>query len=210
MYSPLNETVLSDEYLRTWRLTFVIRHPALAWPSMYRAMVKISILGMKDDDGIKGASMTNMSLRWTRMLYDWCMEQPGDPTTPLIMDANDVIHTPESVMRFCEPAGLDSGSMQFKWGSKVEEKRSQKLVNGTMEGDKGQEDIYKKAAAIMLYTLEDSSGIVKNKALANIDVSAEATKWKAEFGEEMGGFIEKAVRDLMPDYKYLKVRRVTA
>ncbi|KAJ5647095.1 hypothetical protein N7490_003467 [Penicillium lividum] len=210
MYSPSNETVLSDEYLRTWRLAFVIRHPALAWPSMYRAMVKISALGMIDDDGIKGASLTNMSLRWTRMLYDWCMEQPDVPATPLIVDANDVIHSPDSVMRFCELAGLDSGSMQFEWGSRVEEKRSQKWANGAMEGDKCQEDMHKKAAAIMLSTLEDSSGIVKDKAPANIDVSAEATKWKAEFGEEMGGFIEKAVRDSMPDYEYLKARRVTA
>ena len=31
-FSANNQTVLPDEYLRTWRLAFLIRHPALAWP----------------------------------------------------------------------------------------------------------------------------------------------------------------------------------
>lgn len=73
-YSSSNETILSDEYLRSWQFAFIIRHPALAWPSMYRALTKISGEGLMDDDGVKGTSLTNMSFRWTRMLYDWCME----------------------------------------------------------------------------------------------------------------------------------------
>jgi hypothetical protein len=43
----------------------------------------------------------------------------------------------------------------------------------------------------------------------SIDIDAEAAKWKVEFGEEIAQMIEKAVRDSMPDYEYLKARRIT-
>lgn len=36
---PLNQTVLPDEYLLKFRATFLIRHPALVFPSYYRAHI---------------------------------------------------------------------------------------------------------------------------------------------------------------------------
>ena len=113
-YSPSNKTIMSNEYLRSWQMAFIIRHPALAWPSIYRAMIKIAAEGFLDEDGIKGSSETNMSLRWSRMLYDWCMEQPDLPTPPPVIDAHDLIHNPEVVLRLCEQTGLDK-DVQFEW-----------------------------------------------------------------------------------------------
>lgn len=204
-FSANNQTVLPDEYLRTWQLAFIIRHPALAWPSMYRAMLKISKLGILDDDGVKGASLTNMTLRWTRKLFDWCLEQPDEPTVPLVVDAHDVIHNPESVVRFCEAAGLDTDAIRFDWSDEDGGKGSEtaKRSNGLMDSD-----MHQKASRIMLSTLEASKGIVKDKAPATVDIKAEAEKWREEFGSEVAGLIEKAVWDAMPDYEYLKERRV--
>lgn len=71
-----------------------------------------------DDDGVKGTSLTNMSFRWTRMLYDWCMEQPDVPSSPVVIDAHDLIHSPEIVLNFCEQTGLDKSLLQFEWNSK--------------------------------------------------------------------------------------------
>ena len=42
--SPLNKTLLPDSFLKTWLPTFLIRHPALTFPSQYRAMIDIKAL----------------------------------------------------------------------------------------------------------------------------------------------------------------------
>jgi hypothetical protein len=210
-FSPHNDTILPDQYLRTWKLAFIIRHPALAWPSLYRAMLKISQAGYMDEDGIKGMSLSNMSFKWTRRLFDWAMEQPDVPTQPLVIDANDVVHNPAAVVRFCELAGLDTASMQFEWGGNgaVEKKSDLWTVdrNGTA-GDATELERQKNAAAIMLSTIEGSTGILKDKAPSDVDVDAEIGKWKVEFGEEAAALLEKATRDAMDDYEYLKERRI--
>jgi hypothetical protein len=197
-FSSKNATVLPDEYLRSWQMAFVIRHPALAWPSLYRAMNKMSSVGFIDEDAINGATATSLTLRWTRMLYEWCLEQPDVPTEPLVLDAYDVINKPEAVQKFCERVGLDPSEVQFEWDDKAAEAALTKLS----ERDRA-------AQSIMLSTLHASKGVVKDKTPANIDIAAEAEKWKAEFGEEVAQIIEKAVWDSMPDYEYLKARRVT-
>ncbi|KAK4148672.1 hypothetical protein C8A00DRAFT_47526 [Chaetomidium leptoderma] len=199
-FSPHNQTWLPDEYLRTWRLAFIIRHPALAFPSLYRALVKLTKLGALNEDGMKGAGMANMSLGWTRKLFDWSLEQSGGKTVPLVIDGNDVILNPGAVVRFCEAAGLDTGALQFDWTGESDKKKEP--TPGTWAG------VDEQAARVMLSTLEASKGIVKDKAPATVDIKAEADKWRAEFGDEAAGAIEKAVLDAMPDYEYLKERRV--
>lgn len=208
-YSPSNETILSDEYLRSWQLAFIIRHPALAWPSLYRAMTKIAAQGFMDEDGVKGSSLTNMSLRWTRLLYDWCMEQPDVPTPPPVIDAHDLIHSPEVVLKLCEQTGLDKSVLQFEWTDKDAEKKSNHWATSSPDASVDEQEMHRRAASIMLSSLEGSTGVLKDKAPTNIDIKAEAEKWKGEFGEEVARLIEKAVWDAMPDYEYLKARRIT-
>lgn len=207
-YSKSNETLVSDEYLRSWQMAFIIRHPALAWPSMYRSLKKIAAEGFMDEDGIKGSSLTNMSFRWTRMLYDWCLEQPDVPTPPPVVDAHDLIHSPDVVLQLCDRTGLDKECLQFEWKGD-DHKKSQNWASADEVANAGELDMHRRAATIMLSTLESSKGLVKEKAPENIDIAAEAAKWKAEFGEGMAGLIEKAVWDSMPDYEYLKARRFT-
>lgn len=208
-YSPANETILSDEYMRSWQFAFIIRHPALSWPSMYRAMLKIANEGYMDEDGIKGSSLTNMTMCWSRMLYDWCLDQPDVSVPPPVVDAHDLIHNPEIVFKLCQQTGLDQSVLQFEWGGKDEKKKSESWASSEPGVDQQQRDMHRRAASIMLSTLEDSKGIVKDKAPTSIDIDAEAAKWKVEFGEEVAQLIEKCVRDSMPDYEYLKARRIT-
>ncbi|KAK4236053.1 hypothetical protein C8A03DRAFT_17271 [Achaetomium macrosporum] len=204
-WSPNNRTVLSDEYLRTWQMAFLIRHPALAFPSLYRAMMKMTKEGIMTEDGARGANpRSTLTLKWTRMLFDWCCEQTQqlsngqkEAAMPLLLDAHDIIHNPSVVLRFCEAAGLDKNAVQFEWNA--EEKKID-----------WNNDFGAKSQAIMLSTLQNSTGIVKDKAPAVIDVKAEAEKWKEEFGPEVGGMIEQAVLDAMPDYEYLREKRVRA
>ncbi|KAJ5473545.1 hypothetical protein N7475_003111 [Penicillium sp. IBT 31633x] len=194
-FSPNNKTILPDEYLRTWQLAFIIRHPALAWPSMYRAMQKLSKTGFIDEDGVKGVSIMNMSLEWTRKLFDWCLEQPDESVTPLVIDANDVIHNPGAVTKFCEKFGLDTACMQFEWDD------AKSAGNAELEKQKEQNSIF-------LSTLQESTGVLKDKAPASVDIDTEVAKWRVEFGDEIAQMLEKATRDSMPDYEYLKANRV--
>jgi hypothetical protein len=68
---PLNESVLPDEFLLRRRPCFLIRHPALAFPSYYRVMLAF----MNGDQEKLEAMMNDLAetctLRWTRNLYDW-------------------------------------------------------------------------------------------------------------------------------------------
>lgn len=199
-------TFLPDEYLRTWQMAFTIRHPALTYPSLYRALKKAGEGGFVDEDGIRGASLSNMTLRWTRAMYDWCMHQPGMPA-PLVIDAHDLIHTPEVMLKVCDHTGLDKASLQFEW-SKDGKKKSDHWV----EIDKSNPELvenHRRAASIMLSTLEASTGLMKDKTPAQVDIAAESAKWEDEFGKEFAELIETAVQDSMEDYEYLKARRLT-
>ncbi|KAK5655191.1 hypothetical protein OQA88_6090 [Cercophora sp. LCS_1] len=202
-FSPNNKTVLPDEYLRTWKFAFLIRHPALAWPSMYRAMQKVSKLGFFDDDGVNGALVANMTWKWTRHLYDWCTEYSSEsPNGPLILDAHDIIHNQDIVLRFCELTGLDKSAVQFEW-------EGDKLPKSVPEDSTSKyADLEVKAAHIMISTLKESKGIIKDRTPAAVDIAAEVEKWKAEFGLNGAALLEKTVRESMSDYEYLRERRL--
>lgn len=207
-FSSKNKTVLSDEYLRTWKPAFIIRHPALAWPSMYRAMIKMRDSGIIEDEDVKGASITNMSFHWTRELFEWYLEQADASVAPLVIDAHQVIHDRAAVAKFSELAGLDPASLRFEWDS-----NTNKSDNWAPTGNGENAEVVakqRKSASIMASTLEGSSGIEKAKAPESVDIDVEVGKWKVEFGEEAAQTLEKATRDAMPDYEYLKSKRVTA
>lgn len=62
--SGANETCLPDEFLKTWKPTFLIRHPALAFPSALRTSI--------DNEGLEAARAQKqihkleMTLHWSR------------------------------------------------------------------------------------------------------------------------------------------------
>ncbi|KAF7594342.1 hypothetical protein BBP40_009577 [Aspergillus hancockii] len=211
-YSPNNETVFSDEYLRTWRLAFIIRHPALVFPSFYRAMLKMVAINVLQKEKLGGILETNMSLRWTRMLYDWGMENHGSESKPLLLDAHDVIHNPHVVTHFCELVGIDSSKIKFEWEKRPSTNGMEMDKAPTKQRDIGEQRVpieSEQARNIMLSSLAGSSGVLKDKAPETLDIATEASKWKKEFGEESGALVEKAVLAAMADYEYLKARRVT-
>jgi hypothetical protein len=201
-HSRLNETVLPDEFLMTWLPTFLIRHPALSFPSLYRAFTDIVF---PDKDQRKDEQMeVVMTFRWTRTLYEWYAQQlsksslesgsGSDITWPLVLEADDVINQPEVVIKFSELVGLDPTKLKFSWDPATEEEVA-KLPGKTH-------------AARMLSTLLASNGVLKSKTSANIDVDTEAKKWRDEFGDGEGKRMEKWVRAAMPDYEFLKAKRL--
>ncbi|KAL9019970.1 MAG: hypothetical protein Q9185_002760 [Variospora sp. 1 TL-2023] len=53
-------------------------------------------------------------------------------------------------------------------------------------------------------------GVVKAKARSAIDVDEEAEKWETEFGAAAAQLIVKMVNEAMPDYEYLRAKRLRA
>ncbi|KAI9788251.1 MAG: hypothetical protein M1816_007017 [Peltula sp. TS41687] len=59
----------------------------------------------------------DMTLHWTRKLYDWYTQHLGRSETdwPLVLDANDVMTEPQLLVRFAEMVGLDPTKLRFTW-----------------------------------------------------------------------------------------------
>lgn len=60
----------------------------------------------------------------------------------------------------------------------------------------------------MLSAISASSGIITGKTSINLDIDTEAKKWKEEFGEQEGEKVERMVRAAMPDYEFMKAKRL--
>jgi amino acid adenylation domain-containing protein len=70
--SIFNKTLLPDTFLETWLPTFIIQHPALAFPAQLRASS-----GNSGTNGINGSGSCypiSQTLYWTRTLYDFYSE----------------------------------------------------------------------------------------------------------------------------------------
>ncbi|PYH31259.1 uncharacterized protein BO87DRAFT_443714 [Aspergillus neoniger CBS 115656] len=204
---PLNETVLPDGYLATWQLAFLIRNPALVFPSMYRADRALKDLYPSGDNPFEGLLSESylkvtLTLRWTRMLYDWCARRKGQAHR-IILDASDLIHNKGSIVKFCEQTGLDPTVLKFEWESVGPEDKS-----SSGDGASEQDSILQKAETTMRTTLMGSSGVLKEKAPEVVDIASEAERWKHEFGDKVANLILERVHEAMPDYEYLMQRRL--
>jgi len=193
-----NETALPDEFLKMWFPTFLIRHPALAFPSIYRTCV--------DNEGIEAAKAQvtvhslEMTLHWSRTLYDWYkkyFDQLRSSSTekvdwPIILDADDVMTEPKLLRRYCNIVGFDPTKLKTSWAT-----ASQQELDKMDHMERR-----------MRSTLSASTGIIDGKTSTDLEIDEEAKKWRVEFGDEQGLNMQKWVRLAMPDYEYLKARRL--
>ncbi|KAE8402842.1 hypothetical protein BDV37DRAFT_272560 [Aspergillus pseudonomiae] len=205
-FSPNNLTIFPDHYLETWRLTFLIRHPALAFPSFYRAMRELEKEEFAQPHEMRPLMELNATLRWTRLLYDWCCQHQGeanigcarDTRYPLVLDAQDIIHHPDILARYCKLIGLNPTYLRSEW-----DVPNQKVENGTTK-----KTSHRSPEKVMKSTLENSSHVLKNRTPIIVDIGVERKGWDQEFGIDFGEQMEKWVREAMPDYNYLRARRL--
>ena len=196
--STTNKTILPDELLKIFRPTFLIRHPALAFPSLLRATSEVEgEKGKMEDDKIHDNLMT---LHWNRLMYDFytqhfktCESQTSNGVTwPLLLDADDFISDPALILRYSDIVGLEREKLRFTWQRSSEEVCEMR--------DIGQKRFRS--------TLDASSEIRKDKIAGEVDVDAEVEKWKAEFGDSLAGKLKRLVEAAMDDYNYLKAKRL--
>ncbi|KAI3317054.1 hypothetical protein HD806DRAFT_515915 [Xylariaceae sp. AK1471] len=191
--SSLNLTPLPDEFLKTWHPTFLIRHPAKMLPSLFRTALEDIQLNGKGRSK-KEPYEVETTLKFVRALHDFYLNHFGKASQwPIVIDADDVMMYPELVIKYAELTGLDPDKLRFTW-----EKTSQEMLDKLPPPQK-----------IMFSVFNASTGVDKGKIAGNINIDTEAEKWRIEFGEEGGRKLERWVRDAMPDYEYLRSRRLT-
>ncbi|KAJ3480840.1 hypothetical protein NLG97_g7968 [Lecanicillium saksenae] len=195
----VNVTLLPDAFLQTWKPTFLIRHPALAFPSLYRALLKSEHLRNQNKDLMLGQHC--MTLRWTRMLYDWYVQYYARDATsdagagsqwPIVLDADDIMSNPKLVEKYCLCLGMDPRKLLFSWRQATDEELSH--MDSTTKRYLG--------------TLLDSDGIRTDKIAGDIDINKQADTWRMEFGTRAGETMRQLVNNAMPDYEFLRANRL--
>lgn len=187
--SEHNKTILSDEFLKTWRPTFLIRHPAMVFPSLFR-LFRNEAFGRPTAE----PNLIELTMYWQRKLFDFYEAQcaTGDGGF-IVLDADDLMVTPELVTKYTALVGLDPEKLRFSW-----EKVPQAVLDQLHPMVKGAHS-----------SLNASDRVDVSKIAGHVDITAEAEKWKADFGENVATRIEKHVRDAMPDYEYMRSKRLT-
>lgn len=74
--SSFNKTLFPDQFLQPWLPTFLIRHPALAFPSLYRVMMDVKTINPEKKNTFQFDMM--MTYGWVRSLYDFWSEYLGE------------------------------------------------------------------------------------------------------------------------------------
>jgi hypothetical protein len=198
--SSQNFTVLPDQFLQTWLPTFLIRHPALAFPSYYRTIIDLDGADQAAADNY--ASFKNISIKHSRQLYDlyvqWRDKLPCSDgkrgVWPIVLDAEDVVSCPETVTLYCALLNLDAGNLRFNWDALKQKDVSQ----------------MGRAQQVMRSTLSQSSGIDRTKTQGTVHLASEVEKWVAEFGAAAAQEIARKVYEEMDDYEYLRSNRLRA
>jgi hypothetical protein len=187
-----NETVLPDSLLKTFKPTFLIRHPALAFPSLLRVGIKAF--------GVADGNNWQQTFRWTKSVYEWYCTHLSDAEKqtalkgvqfPIIIDADD-INSPELVQEYAKAVGMDNTLLRRTWTTATPQELAEQP----------------KTAAYFVETLNQSQGIVQSKSGASIDLVVEKEKWIQEFGQDLGGQLGMLVDRAMPEYEWLKERRL--
>lgn len=193
---PLNHCVLPDGLLLRCTPAFLIRHPALAFPSFYRVMLSFVNGDQSKLDTDVADLIDTCTLRWTRNIHDWYVAAwtalGAETKQPIILDADDIVNHPDIVLRFCELTGLDPTKVKFQWDA----------MQGDKLADHGAVRMHTRA------TLLTSSGIIQGNTFERLSIEGEVEKWKEEFGDSTARKLRRWVGSAMGDYEYLADRRL--
>ncbi|KAL5333637.1 hypothetical protein BJX70DRAFT_403403 [Aspergillus crustosus] len=115
-FSALNKTILPDQYIRTWEPVFLIQNSVLLLPKVFRELRESFNRGGIAPGAFSSMYRLQMSFRYMRMVYDWCLEQSirDHKAPPVILRTENLLAKPEEgeVWKFCERFGLDTSRIR--------------------------------------------------------------------------------------------------
>ncbi|KAF1971441.1 hypothetical protein BU23DRAFT_442966, partial [Bimuria novae-zelandiae CBS 107.79] len=190
-----NITCVPDAFLlQRVKPTFLIRHPALTFPSCLRTSIDSQgIPAVIDEEKINQWECT---FHWSLSLYKFYTQAAADFDRrsfvdgieyPIVLDARD-LGDERLVRKYAKAVGLNSDKVQFAWEAAREEELSS---IGKMERR-------------MKSTILASSSIDKGKLdVGDLDMERLRGEWKDEFGEVLGERLVGLVNRSMEAYQTL-------
>jgi hypothetical protein len=181
-----NPTIFPDTFVKSFRAIFLIRHPALSFESWYRAESAARHVDIFD----KSWSFYT-SFQYSRRMHDWYSSQATDEDSmPVVIEADDMMEKRSTIDTLCDLLGMDKACVPQEWdviqapvGAGC---RELKFMSGYWS----------------------STSIDRSKSSRGLDLVAKHDSWKKEFGQEIGDELWRLVQAAMPDYEYLKGKRI--
>ncbi|MCJ1368503.1 hypothetical protein MMC16_007647 [Acarospora aff. strigata] len=181
-----NPTIFPDSFLKSWKPVFLIRHPAPTFESWYRAESGAWHIDLSD----KSWSFFT-SFQYSRQLYDWFLSNSTDESSmPIVIDADDILDKSSTIKKLCSSLGMDTQHIPDKWHV------IQAPENAGCRESKFMGDYW------------NSTSIDSSKSSRGLDMAAKYTKWQADFGPDVANELLNIVEKAMPDYNYLKSKKV--
>lgn len=205
---PRNLTILPDQVLKMFTPTFLIRHPALSFPSMMRTGIKGESIEAIEEDSYRGTLEFEHELnsqlelfRWFRSLYAAQGGGKDGVQYPLVLDADDLMDDTLSdgkpyrerlVEKYCTLVGLSPEAVRWKWEKSTEEEVS----------------MMPPIEQRMTSTITASEGVIKGKSAKGLVLEDEVPKWREEFGEDLGARMEGWVKAALGPYEEMTAARL--
>ncbi|KAK6848786.1 hypothetical protein PG995_012619 [Apiospora arundinis] len=160
-----------------------IRDPRLTVCSTYRVL---AAMDLPHGSGRPNFLISTSTL-WIRRLYEAYRSRGIEP---VVVDADDLMTSPEFARHLCSKLGLDPESACLSWKATSAEEKAK---------------LHPMEYASQRFLI-DSTGIDESRAAKNQDMEALVQGWPAEFGEDVG-LVREMVDFAMPHYQYLYERR---
>jgi len=190
--TPQNPTSVPDAFWPRVRTTFLIRHPALTFPSTLHTALSNEGLETVVGEESKRVMQWECTYKWHVLLYRFLTSLVLETgRKPLIIDASQ-LQDQDFVRRHAEEVSLDASLVRTSWDAVAKEEQ------GKMHAIERR----------MKDTLLASNGVIASKLSSkNVDVDIEKEKWENEFGMALAQRLEKLVQQGMDDYQWLYERR---
>ncbi|KLO86355.1 uncharacterized protein LW93_11130 [Fusarium fujikuroi] len=180
-----NPTIFPDKFLLRWRPIFLIRHPALTFESWYRAESAARSIDLADRSW---AFYT--TYQYSRQLYDWFLFKVGEPSRPIVVDADDILDGSPTIKKLCNSLGMDEQHILYKWDTiKAPENAGCRELKFMSE-------------------YWNSTSIDSSKSSRGVNLDAVFGRWVEDFGAENAEKLKGLVHESMEDYNYLKGRKI--
>lgn len=178
----------------------LIRHPALTFPSLFRASKEAFGIDINHPLVAQGNSY-----RMDRTMYDWYKRRlktnannqvPSlpDSSWPLVLDMQDMVNDRGVMRRFCLALGLDPEHLRYEWKPAPRE---------YVEKQKFQLQVF-------LSSIQASAKVLAEKAPQVVNMDVEYSKWVEEWGMDDATVLKNQVETALEDYQYLWSRRIMA
>jgi hypothetical protein len=186
--SKTNPTIFPDAFVSSFRPIFLIRHPALSFESWYRAESAARHVDISDK-----AWSFYTTFQYSRAMYDWYLSRAtteDSDSTPIVIEADDMMEKRSTMDTLCDLLGMDKACVPHEWDV-IEAPvgagcRELKFMSGYW----------------------NSTAIDRSKSSRGLDLAGRRAAWREEFGAEVGEELWRLVQAAMPDYEYLKERRI--